>query len=402
MTKASDLDNRYVRTSDPVFLWSSLFDCEPSDTDAIRGTDSVSVVGIEAALASMGPILDSRVLGAPFSFDVDVDKGFVSALRKKLMSAVVLDGIEAGSKSSHRTTAEPMNYGSGIFLIVGHVSSAVRFLERMKVEGISKIISFDDGKHDAAPVFVMNGNIGARIEVKNEDYIRTLVEGLVNEHAELMLMNGNVDVLEIMCKSAHHDLTPFIHVANEDDRRRFNEVLKFSRRMIDNGDCSVGQAIKKSPYRLNLIQGLVDRVLEKIEHELTRFGLGKTDENIYQGRYGSMSGLSALAYRLFGDDEYYLSGIAKKDVVSRVSFQYPFFSSESPTFVILPPQEDCIKQYLEEFGGADFTVLCSEAAEFAHMEEMIDGLVLETLSESEVSMVTKEAGKIFPMFRNKE
>ena len=231
----SDLVESFIHKVNPYTAWESVFGCLPGDTDISEGVNSCAASALEQALENFDSKIDTSTFGAPFNISFEKNRYNINHIRKKLMSAVILD---AAQKKSSQTALEYEHDedGMGVIGVLGDITNTIPLLEALGVEGLSNIISSTDCSYNQSPVYLTSGNPAIEVELNTKKMIQGVVGLILNEHLREIILRKKVDEIDFGVTTSSLDVSPYLSFADEEDRYRVNEILKCVQRSIDEGE----------------------------------------------------------------------------------------------------------------------------------------------------------------------
>ena len=395
--KVYDEVEDFFYKSDPFVIWQSLFGCDPSDTDIHEGLNSSASVALEEAVVNLDNQIDSYLLGADFPLDIKVNKRNISLLRRKLLSAAILN-LSAKKASANKIEHSANFENSGIVLVLGDLLNSSEFLSKLGCSSLEDLITFSDKTKSFSPLFIYDGTPSCEIHTWTKEQVKEIFTIIFNEHIHKFVMNNKVNIIDIGVKNDFLDFSPFIHFADYDDRSRLNEIIKHVRRMVDNGE-DINDAIARTPFKNTLIQNISYRLVENFELLLFSYGFHKKNNGQYAVSYDSLQDLKPILYRLLGDSRFHLNGIMKKEYVKLVKLFVPM-GDDSPAFALVNADSFSVQQFKEHFGQADLVIGLPEAQEMDNFYELDvgNGILLDENTIFNKNYVLEELKNVFNGF----
>ena len=399
--KKLDIVEDFFLKSDPYVVWDSLFGCSPNDTDIVSGINSSASVALEESLLSFEKVIDASLLGADFQIEIPVNKRNINLLRRKLMSAAILQ--LSANKSKSKVVTDYVNYEKpGIVLFLGEISNSTKFLEALGCGVLNKFMGHTDKTNTFSPLFVSDGEPSCEIETWNKEQVKNIFSLILNEHIYKIVTQNEFDVLNLGVSNEVLDFSPFISFSDFDDRSRFNEIIKHVRKLVDEGE-DIHDAIMRAPFKTTLIQNISYRLVQQFDMLVLQYGFKKVRDGKYRVSYQDPEDLKPILYRLLGDSQFFLSGIMKKEYVKSVKIFLPL-GENIPVLAFVSADSLAASQFKEFFGEADLVIGLPEAQEMENLFDLDIGncVLLDENTIFNTKYVLEEMKEIFGEFEFKE
>jgi hypothetical protein len=378
MANTVSLSESFLLGLNPNQAWYNMFGCDPTDTDICNGIGSSASYALEESLYSIPTELNALDFGECFNLPIPNNKRNNSLLRRKLLSAAILDLTKERSFNGLKRTFSKSN-DNGIIACIGNIRNSLSLLDGLGVASVKNIISSENPKENLSNIVLSNHeSFGIEITLHSKDYIINALNTIINEHIRKVIEYTNVNEVDVLIKNNVYNFRPALYTATADDRGRFNEIVKIIRRNVDSRDKTLEEAIEKVPFKKNLLSDLYDRILLNIANELSGYGC-RFKQNTFTASYKKRQHLKPLIYRIIGDFQFYLPSLINYSFVKRVNIFMPM-GKYVPDIILVQSKDFYIEQFIKNYKEADFVITLPESSSLDNIFEMGDGILLDEYS----------------------